>query len=579
MKKHIIFCLLLIFGAANLGAQSISVDSDLLGKKLDSLFKQYDNVASPGCAVSIFQDGKVIAKKAYGMASIELQVPFSQGSVVTIPYSEAREFISIAVVLMEHDGLLKLDDKVRTYFPDLPEWSAQLTLWDLLNHRSGFVDEWATLLLMYNSMTNRFETEQFLRLLYTQPTPQIEPGKGYLYSNSDFGLLRLIMEKASGETLPDWMKKRLFEPLGMINTRMQKSPLDIVPSHAFMYAGSTDDGYRHQDLQKTSPGGDYYVLTSANDLERWLAVISDSDSEISQAITKLLSNIRQIPGKENHYVIGYSKASINHHEVIFHEGVNGYTYLSRIPSNGYAVITLGNKDYDGFAEENKAMVNFLLNVSPPAFPKLITTPITLDETALTKYTGNYRWLNQTSWEGSRQTRKLSTFYIDEGKLKVRYSGNYLIELIPVAKDVFYYNEGFGMQVSFSQSSPTSPMQAEVTYDDGYPGVVMVKAIEPPWQPTKEALTGFTGTYYSEHLDFYWNISMNEAGQLVLKRTTLPDLSIEPDGLDQFHYIAEKGRGVGFDQWLLFQKDGKGNVVGMTVWSMRVMHHEFVKVND
>src|SRR6185503_14151647 len=172
--RKIFFAILLVICCIYGNAQTIKLD-----KFLDSIFKSFNNKNSPGCAVTILQNGKPIAKKAYGMASIELQVPFSHQSVVRIGYSEAREFISIAAVLMEKDGILSLNDKLRKYFPKLPEWSEPVTIWDLLNHRSGFVDEWATLLLMHGAMFNRFDKEQFFRLLYTQPEPEVEPGNGF----------------------------------------------------------------------------------------------------------------------------------------------------------------------------------------------------------------------------------------------------------------------------------------------------------------------------------------------------------------------------------------------------------------
>ena len=564
------------YGQQNPKSKPLTANIAALNKKLDSLFSSYNNSTSPGCAVTILENGKVIAKKAYGMANIENKVPFTHQSVVKIPYSEAREFISIAVVFMEKDGVLSLNDKVRKYFPKLPDWSASVTLWDLLNHRSGFVDEWATLLLMHNNMANRFEKEQFLRLLYTQATPQIEPGKGYMYCNSDFGLLRLIMEKASDKKLPDWMKQRIFEPLKMASTSMQKSALDIIPNRADVYVSANGGGYEHNNVQKTSPGGNYFILSSANDLERWTAAISNPTSEISQAAVKLMTNVRQIPGRENHFVIGYSIRNINNTQVILHEGVNGYNYLSRIPSKGLAVITFGNKHDEGFAPENKAIINYLLKVPAPALPKLMTTPITLTVNELKKYTGNYRWLNKVSWEGYRQPKKFSTLFIANGKLNLRYTGNYVIPLTPVGKDTFYYKEEYGAQFEFKQTTPNEPTILTVTFDDGFPGETMAKDTGAIWQPSKEVLAGFIGKYYSKHLDYFWNIAINEDGQLVLKRNTLPDAIIEPDGLNQFHYIAEKSPGAGFDQWLLFNKDEKGTITGITVWSARVMFHEFEK---
>lgn len=547
-----------------------------LDQKLDSLFSSL-NKNTPGVAVTVIKDGKILAKKAYGMASIELQVPFSHQTVVRIGYSEAREFISIAAVLMEKDGILSLHDKVRKYFPKLPEWAEPVTIWDLLNHRSGFVDEWANLLLMHGAMSNRFDKEQFFRLLYTQPEPEIDPGKGYMYCNSDFGLLRLILEKAAGKNLPDWIKKRVFDPVKMNNTRMQKSALDIIPNRATKYE-SDGTGYSQDNVQKTSPGGNYFILTNADDLVKWSAAISNPGSEFHAAFNKLLANVRMIPGKKNHYVTGYSIDTVNGHPVIFHEGVNGENYLTRIPSKGLTVITMGNLDGEGFSQQNRALCDQVMQTNKPPFikPVFATKPITLTEAELKRYEGKYRWLNQVSWESYNEQRKTSDVFAENGKLKLRYNPSYVIELIPVGKDLFYYEEGFGLQLSFSQSDPAAPMRLTTSFDDGYPGAVMEKEAGNRWLPSATELKLFTGRYYSRHLDYYWNFELNDQGKMVLRRATMPDAVLEPDGENQFHYFAEKNPGSRFDQWILFKKNPAGEITGLVVWSGRVMHHRFEK---
>lgn len=555
----------------------ISTNNPALNRKLDSIFSSFNNNKSPGVAVSVIQNGKLIAKKDYGMASIELRVPFSHQTVVRIGYSEAREFISIAAVLMEKDGILSLNDKVRKYFPKLPEWSDPVTIWNLLNHRSGFVDEWANLLLMHGAMSNRFEKEQFFRLLYTQPEPEIEPGKGYMYCNSDFGLLRLIMEKASGKNLPDWVKQRIFDPLKMNNTRMQKNPLEIVPNRATKYQ-SEGNGFTQDNVQKTSPGGNYFILTNADDLAKWSVAISDPGSEFNMAFEKLLKNVRMIPGRKNHYVTGHSLDTINNQTVIFHEGVNGENYLSRIPSKGLTVITMGNLGGEGFSQQNKELCNYVLQAKKALFvkPVFAKKPIPVTEAALKKYEGKYRWLNEVSWESYNEKRKTSDFFVENGKLKLRYNPSYIIELIPVGNDLFYYEEGFGMQVKFTQPEPNAPMRVTGEFDDGYPGGTMEKETGKQWQPSLEELKKFTGKYYSRHLDYYWNFELDEQGKMVLRRATMPDAIVEPDGENQFHYIAEKSPGAAFDQWILFNKNAAGEITGLTVWSARVMHHRFYK---
>ncbi|MBL7739919.1 MAG: serine hydrolase [Chitinophagaceae bacterium] len=563
---------LLLFLSIGIAAQPIAK----LQRFVDSIFKPVANIISPGCAVTIIQNNKVVVKKAYGMASLEHKVAFTHNTVVRLPYSEAREFISLAALLMENDGILKLEDKVHKYFPLLPEWAAPVTIWDLLNHRSGFADEWATLLLSQNSMSNRFEKDQFLRLLYHQPEPEVEPGKGYLYSNSDFGLLRLIMEAACGNNLPDWMRKRMFNPLKMAATGMQKDPLELIPGRADMYAAGSTGRYMHGRVQKTSPGGNYFILTTADDIQRWFTVLSDSTSELGKASNRLLQNVRMIPGKESHLVTGYSVPVYNSRIVIMHEGVNGYLYLSRVPSERMAVITIGNRDGDGFGGENKAIIRYLLKVKAPVLPKLITVPIRLPVVELQKYEGNYRWANDVSWENGGQTRKFSSFFIEGNTLKVRYMGNYVIELTPVAKDIFYYNEGFGVQFEFTHS-PGTPMKVTVTFDDGFPGAEVEKDGS-TWKPSKDELAGFKGKYHSRHLDYYWYIVQDENGGLLLRRSNLPDVPITPDGINQFHYTGEKYPDAGFDSWILFNRNNSGEITGLTVWSGRVMHHRFARVN-
>src|SRR5688572_29776651 len=122
-----------------------------LNRGLDSLLINYNNT-TPGIGVAVVQDGKIIAKKTLGLASIEYNIPFSDSSIVRMEYAEGREFISIATIMMEKNGLLSLKDKINKYFPKLPAWSAPVTIKDLLNHSSGFVDEWAALLLTQASM-------------------------------------------------------------------------------------------------------------------------------------------------------------------------------------------------------------------------------------------------------------------------------------------------------------------------------------------------------------------------------------------------------------------------------------------
>jgi CubicO group peptidase (beta-lactamase class C family) len=549
---------------------------------IDKLFGATNNPTSPGCAVTVHQDGKIIAKKDYGMASLELKVPFTHQTVVRMPYSEAREFIAIAAVLMEQDGVLKLDEPVRKYFPKLPEWSRTVTVWDLLNHRSGFVDEWSEMMLTQASMANRLDLSEFLNLLYKQPAPSVEPGKGYMYSNSDFGLLRLILEKASGKNLADWLKQRVFDPLEMNSTRMQNNPLDVIPNGAIVYTPVGNKKYLMQSVQKTSPGANYFILTNADDLERWAAAHSDNSTDVAKATHRLLANVRNLPGTENHFVFGHSYRKINEQAVVFHEGVNGFNYLTRIPAKGLSIITFGNLS-GGFAAENKSIVDYLLmtpnqSQTPQPQSQFLTRPISISKQELQQYAGRYVWQNQTSFDSYLPVRKTSDFFVDGDTLKCSNCATDA-SLLPVGKDLFYFKDkdGIGFQFEFSKAALNAPMRAEVRFSDGYPSIKLQKESGEIWQPSKQELSRFTGKYYSKHLDFYWTLELNEGGKLVIKRPTIADTIIEPDGLNQFRFTIDKGPGGGFDAWMLFHQDEKRRITHFTVWHPRMMHHRFDKL--
>ena len=128
--------------------------------------------------------------------------------------------------------------------------------------------------------------------------------------------------------------------------------------------------FKLDNVQKTSPGGSYYILTCADDLGKWSTAIGDPGPEFNAAFEMLLKNVRMIPGKKNHFVTGHSIDTLNSHRIIIHEGVNGENYLSRIPSKGLAIITFGNMDGEGFSEQNKLLRYYLMNVKKAPFVSL-----------------------------------------------------------------------------------------------------------------------------------------------------------------------------------------------------------------
>ena len=574
--KKIIDILLLLVVAVNLQGQSNSS----LNKYLDSLFRSF-NQTTPGAALTILQNGKVLAKKTHGLASLEHKVPFKHNSVVRLGYSEGREFMVIAAVLMENAGILKLSDKIRKYFPQLPSWAENVDLLDIINHRSGLADEWDAFLLMQASMGNRVDVSQFLQMLYNQPKPEVEPRKGYMYSNSDYGLLRLIMEKASGEDLGAWMKKNMFDPLKMHSTLLHSDKEEMILNRAYNYVRLRNGKYVVDMNEKTSPGGNYHIATCANDLEHWAAAHADRNSAIAKAVERLMTNATEIPlfnKADKHYTFGITIKNENGLTTIAHEGVNNQAYLSYIASKKIAVILVSNGEliYENY---HKAIRQFLLKTSDKSLvnKKFISSPVRYSPEELKAFTGRYIDEDTVSFESyTRHEKNILHYILEHDSLKVKQDDGSVIPLEYISKNVFKA-VGFDAYFEFIPTTNGYILKTHV-----YPALKVythIKADIVSWNPSKDQLASFAGKYYSKHLDYYWTITEDGVGNLVIKRPTIADTKIIPERQNTFLIKIEEfeHREAPTTGWIRFHANNSGAVTHLTVSHPRLIHHRFDKI--
>lgn len=549
-----------------------SVNKTALDKKLDSMFSSF-NKNTPGIAVTVLKNGKVLARKAYGLASLEFKVPFTHSTIVRLGYSAGREFIAITAVLMEKDGILNLNDKVRKYFPKLPEWSEPVTIKDLLNHQSGFIDEWDAFLLTQASMDNRVDKSQFLRLLYDQPRPEVEPGKGYMYSNSDYGLLRLIMEKASGEDLADYAKRRLFIPLDMTSTGFHNHKEDVVLGRAYDYDHVGSGRYKMKMNDKRSPGGNYHIITTANDLEKWAAAHNNPASDIAKAKNRLIEKALLMPGGSKDYTFGFKIIEDGYNSTIAHQGVGGSPYLSRVKD--LSIITVDNANSNN-GKYHKQIKDYLLKTAAEPFSnkQFKRTPVTYTHEELKAFTGKYIDEDTVTFESFTKVRKnLVEFSIVNDSLKWQYLKGEMRSLDYITDRIFKVRE-FDMYFEFLPTLLGYKLRIHVYYENRV--VNFIKDTVSTWKPSNELLASFTGKYYSRHLEFYWTIVQDENDKLVIKRPTIADKVLEPETENEFLLIFENFIGAPQESWVRFHKDTQGKVTHLTVSHPRLMNHRFDK---
>lgn len=235
--------------------------------RVDKLFAQFDRKDSPGCALAVVRDGRVIYQRGYGMADLEHDVPLTPQSVLYIG-STAKQFAAASVALLAQQGKLSLDDNVRKYVPELPDYQPPVTLRHLLHHTSGVRDGWALLQLAGRSADEVLNLDDIVALAARQKSLNFKPGEEHLYSNTGYWLLAVVVARASGKSLREFADAEFFKPLGMTHTVFNDDHTRLIKGRAYGYAPVRAGGFRlsivNNDL--VGAGG---LWTSVEDLLLW----------------------------------------------------------------------------------------------------------------------------------------------------------------------------------------------------------------------------------------------------------------------------------------------------------------------
>jgi CubicO group peptidase (beta-lactamase class C family) len=238
-----------------------------LTTKVDELFAQWDKPDSPGCALAIIQNGKIIYKRSYGMANLEYDIPISPNSVFDIA-SNSKQFTAMCIVLLARQNLLTLDDELQKHIPEIPQYSHPITLRHLIYHTSGLRDYLNLMNMSGMIIENKYLTEEIIALLARQQSLNFQPGADRLYCNSGYLLLGEIVKRVSGKSLRVFAEEQIFAPLGMKNTHFHDNFKEIVKNRADSYRPKKGGGFQI-DMSWDDNVGAGFLYTTVEDLSLW----------------------------------------------------------------------------------------------------------------------------------------------------------------------------------------------------------------------------------------------------------------------------------------------------------------------
>ncbi|HLK60361.1 MAG TPA: serine hydrolase domain-containing protein [Chthonomonadaceae bacterium] len=317
--------------------------ADPAGEKVDRFIRQVMEATHiPGISLAVVRDGKVVKATAYGVANVDYQVPAKPETVYLLA-SITKTFTATAILMLVEEGKIGLDEKISRYLPDTPEaWSA-ITVRHLLTHTAGLKDRFegrtpAEWLL-------NFTTDQMYQSARSQSL-DFKPGEHWQYSDQGFFLLGMIIEKVTGKTYRQFLKERIFQPLGMTATTTI-SQFEIIPNLASGY--TLDKGTLYHNNRRTDYGlvSHFGIVSNVLDMAKFDAAL-DTDRLVKRAtLEQMWTPARLADGSEVRfqgaysYGFGWFLSDFFGHRIIQHGGSTG-TAFWRVPGDHLTVIVLTN---------------------------------------------------------------------------------------------------------------------------------------------------------------------------------------------------------------------------------------------
>lgn len=328
-------------------------------RQIDQLFGHYSS-DNPGYQLAISRHGQIIYSRAQGMADMERLTPLSKISIIEAG-SVSKQFTAAAILLLQQEGKLSLDDDVRRYIPELPSYGHIITLSQMMHHTSGLKD-WGSLMSLsdWPRGTKVYTNAEVLSIMTKQGSLNQEPGAVYAYSNTNYVLLAIIVERTSGESLADFTRKRIFIPAGMNHTQWRTDIRTIVPNRAIAYTRGENDFYT--DMPNEDVYGNGGLLTTAEDLLRWNIFYTSGKLGTPSLFPEQLHLVNLNNGQQNNYAAGLRIDFVNGRKIISHDGATAAyrALLEYYPDEDLSIAWLSNNaESDKFSDDFAALHHLL----------------------------------------------------------------------------------------------------------------------------------------------------------------------------------------------------------------------------
>lgn len=538
--------LVLAAGASGVHAQAAA---DPAVRAIDSLLAATYPADGPGAAVVVAQGGEVLLRQGYGLASVELGVPATPENVFRIG-SITKQFTAVAILMLAEEGKLSLDDEVTRFFPGWPTHGHRITVEHLLTHTSG-IRSYTGIPAFGSMMRTDLPLERLIAAFRDEPM-DFAPGTDFRYNNSGYVMLGAIVEQLSGQSYADFLRTRIFEPLGMRDTRFDETDA-VIPRRAAGHAMEPGRQVRNaRYLSMTLPHAAGSLVSTVDDQLRWQRAVAEGRLLSAASWRRAFTPFRLADGRSSGYGLGWFLGSAAGEPTVEHGGdINGFASEGLwIPSRELHVVVLSNveRSFANPATLTVAAAERLLETTGAA-PAVALSPEALDA-----FVGVYA----ASETERRVVRR-------EGAVLVTVRGSAEPqELRPLGGDEFVY-PSTGTRVTFLRDEaggvagmrlrprigPDLPASPRVSTDPG----AAAPAEPEPVAVEAAVLDAYVGEY---ELAPEFVITIRRAGEgIALQATAQPQVTLDARSETRFT-VREVPAAVEF------QRDESGAVTGLVL---------------
>ncbi|HEU0027637.1 MAG TPA: serine hydrolase domain-containing protein [Ktedonobacterales bacterium] len=415
-------------------------------ESLDHIIQERIPPDGPGAAVAVIQGGQVIHSAGYGMASLEWSQPVGPDTVFGIG-STTKPFTATAIMLLERDGLLATAAPITDYLPDYDTHGATITLTHLLTHTSG-IPNFITRPGFWERVAPLDHDHLQLRALF-EPLPlDFAPGERYRYSNSGYCLLGMVIERVAGMPYADFVRERIFEPLGMASSGYL-SRNRVIPRLAMGYEMEWRIAGFRPHVSETLVYSAGAIHSTVEDLARWDAALRDARLLDRETLARMERPLTLNDARHEGYGLGWGLSRFRGRPVVRHAGsVPGYSaFLGRFVEDDLTIIILSNWGlFDAARLLARPIAGLLLDLPEPPMPE--HTP-SIEASALARMAGSY----------ANGIGDVVEFTVDGGRLSA--SGELTADLIPISDTAFRAAHDADITVSFEDMTASGYARAKI----------------------------------------------------------------------------------------------------------------------